>query len=92
MIEELGELSMTRTAHDAELSQHFGALTESAQLWRSKLLPLITMEGDHFTTRLMRDVPQEAYEQHSAMTDELGDVGFVLYEKFLAYQKYYASL
>ncbi|GEK85173.1 hypothetical protein [Microbacterium aerolatum] len=91
-IEELSKLPMTRVAHNDELSAHFRALTEGAQAWLDKFLPLVSTRGDHFTTRLDHDVSQEAYKQHSAKTDELGDAGFRLHERMLAYQRYYASV
>lgn len=91
-IEGLSKLPMTRAAHNDELSKHFRALTEGAQAWLENFLPLVSTRGDHFTTRLDHDVSQEAYKQHSAKTDELGNVGFRLHDEMLAYQRYYASL
>lgn len=91
-IEELSKLPMTRVAHNDELSKHFLALTEGAQAWLENFLPLVSTRGDHFTTRLDHDVSQEAYKQHSAKTDELGNVGFRLHETMLAYQRYYAAV
>lgn len=92
LIDELSELPMTRVAQDAELERHFGELAEAALTWRSKLLRVASTDGDHFSTKLDHHVSEAAYKQHSTMTDELGDAGFDLHEKLLAYQKYYASL
>lgn len=92
LIEELSALPMTRAAHDATLAGHFKALTDGAQLWLSRFLPLVSTRGDHFTTRLDHDVSEEAYKQHSASTDALGEAGFDLHKEMLEYQRYFASL
>jgi hypothetical protein len=92
LIDELSALPMTRVAQDAELERHFGELAEAARTWRLKLLRVASTDGDHFSTKLDHHVSEAAYRQHSAMTDELGDAGFDLHEKLLAYQRYYASL
>lgn len=92
LIDELSELPMTRTAHDGDLNRHFSALARAAELWRGKFYRVASTDGDFYSTRLRHLVPEEAYRQHSTMTDELGDAGFDLHEKLLAYQKYYASL
>lgn len=92
LIDELSELPMTRTVHDPQLEQHLGTLAETAQEWRTKFLRVASTDGDHYSTRLSQFVSQDAYKQHTAMTNELGDAGFELHSKLLAYQKYYASL
>lgn len=92
LIDELAKLPMTRVARDPDLERHFGELVQAAEAWRSKFLRVASTDGDHFSTKLDCHVSQAAYKQHSAMTDELGDAGFDLHEKLLAYQKYYASL
>lgn len=92
LIDELSELPMTRTAHDTELNRHFSALAGAAEFWREKFYRVASTDGDFYSTKLRDRVPEKAYEQHSTMTDELGDAGFDLHEKLLAYQKYYASL
>lgn len=92
LIDELSELPATRTVHDAQLEQHLSILSETAQQWRTKFLQVASTDGDHYSTRLSHVVSQDAYTQHAAMTDELGDAGFELHSKLLAYQKYYASL
>lgn len=92
MIEELSALPMTRAAHDAKLAEHFEALTDGAQRWLAKFLPLVSARDDYFTTRLDYHVSQEAYKQHSASTDALGEAGFDLHQKMLEYQRYFASL
>lgn len=93
-MEELADLPMTRTAHDSTLAQFLVTLADGAREWLSKLLPLITTTayGENYTTKLDHDVSEEAYKWHDARTGELGDVGFDLHAKLLAYQKYYASL
>lgn len=91
-LEELAELPMTRSAHDEALSRHFSGLAESATQWLEKFTFVSSIEGDYYSTKLRETVPQEVYQRHAAMTDELGRAGFELHGKFLAYQKYYASL
>ncbi|HAQ59481.1 MAG TPA: hypothetical protein DCR63_03250 [Microbacterium sp.] len=92
LIDELSELPMTRTAHDGELNRHVSAITGAAELWRGRFLRVASADGDFYSTRLREHVPEEAYQQHATMTDELGDAGFDLHDKLLEYQKYYASL
>lgn len=91
-MEALSNLPMTRTPHDAELAQHLNTLSEAARLWVSKLLPLVSTDGDNFSTKLDSHVSADAYKKHDDKTKELGDVGFELHEKLLEYQRYYASL
>ncbi|MCP1430429.1 hypothetical protein J3D45_002927 [Microbacterium foliorum] len=91
-IEELSELPITRTAHNPELAKQIETLTDAAQRWLSILLPLISARGDYLTTRPDHHLPEGAYHQHIAKTDDLRDTGFDLHRKFLAYQQYYASL
>lgn len=68
LLDELAELPMTRTAHDAELAQHLDTLAEAAGLWRSKLLPLTSWDGDNYTTKLDHHVSEEAYKRHDERT------------------------
>lgn len=91
-LEELARLPMSRAAYDAELAEHLSVLSESASQWLQELAPLITVEGDHYTTRLEHWVSEEAYRSHDARTTELGNTGFGLHEKFLEYQRYYTSI
>ncbi|KUF08557.1 hypothetical protein [Leucobacter sp. G161] len=92
LIDELSELPVIRAARNAELERHFGQLAEAARTWRLKFMRVASTDGDHFNTKLDRHVTDAAYKQHTAMTNELGDAGFDLHEKLLAYQRYYASL
>lgn len=92
LIDALSELPMTRVARDPDLERHFGELVRAAEVWRSKFLPVASTDGEYFSTKLDRPVSQAAYQQHSVLTTELGDAGFDLHKKLLAYQKYYASL
>ena|GEM_PF-3764137 len=91
LITELSKLPMTRTAHEPELEQHLRTLAEAAQLWLFKFLQVSSTDGEYYSTRLTHHVPEDIYNQHSAMTDELDDTGLDLHSKLLAYQKYYAS-
>lgn len=91
-LEELAHLPKTRIAHNAKLAEHLSSLSDSASEWLLELMPLITVEGDHYTTRLEHWVSEEAYESHDARTTALGNTGFDLHEKLLEYQRYYASL
>lgn len=92
LLEELAELPTTRTAYNEALNRHLEELAESARLWLEKLAPVSTIDGGYYSTKLHEVVSQNAYQQHAAMTDELGRTGFELHSKLLAYQKYYASL
>ena len=90
--QQLAHLPKTRIAHNAKLAEHLSSLSDSASEWLLELMPLITVEGDHYTTRLEHWVSEEAYESHDARTTALGNTGFDLHEKLLEYQRYYASL
>ncbi len=92
LIDELAALPMTRTAHDGELNRHLNALAEAAEDWRGRFYRVASADGDFYSTRLRHHVSEQAYQQNATMTEELGDAGFDLHEKLLAYQKYYASL
>lgn len=90
-LEELARLPMSRAAHNAELAEHLSTLSETASQWLEELGPLITVEDDHYTTRLEHWVSDEAYRSHDARTTELGNTGFDLHGKFLNYQRYFSS-
>ncbi|UIN30520.1 hypothetical protein [Microbacterium binotii] len=91
-MEELANLPRTRSAHDVTLSHHLTDLSEAATQWLTKLQQIVSTDGDYYTTRLDQHVSQKVYQQHTAMTNELGSAGFELHTKLLEYQRYYASL
>lgn len=91
-LETLAQMPITRSAHNPALADHFASLTDTAQTWLTKLAPLVSMEGDDYTTRLQYQTSEEQYQKHSNRTDELSDVGLDLHERLLAFQRYYASL
>lgn len=91
-LETLAHLSQTRSANNEHLSQLFTELADASTLWLTRLQRIVTTDGDFYTTKLDRHVTQRAYDQHSAMTDELGWAGFELHDRMLQYQRYYASL
>lgn len=91
-LEELADLPRTRAAHNEPLSHQLAALAATAADWITKLQVIVSIDGDHYTTKLDRHVSEGAYRQHTKLTDELGSVGFTLHDKFLEFQRYYASL
>lgn len=92
-LEALSELHLTRAARDSELDGYLASLTGSAAAWLQNLRPLLsTQDGKHYTTRLGHYVSEQQYQAHQASADELETVGFALHDKFLMFQRFYASL
>lgn len=91
-IDDLTRLPAIRTPHDDVLAEHLDALVVAASQWLSELTPLVSPEGDRYTTRLDHFVSEENYKRHIAKVETLCDTAADLHASLLGYQRYYASL
>ena len=91
-MEELADIPLTRAAHDPALAQEVEHLTQAARQWILKLVPLVSVRGDKYTTRLDRWVSDDLYQQREADVEQLMEAGDDLHTRLLAYQQYYSSL
>lgn len=92
LIDELSRLPLTRRASDPALAQQLGTLAESAEDWRQRLALVARTDGDYFTTKLDRYIPDVAHREHRENARALVRAGEELHAKLLAYQVYFSSL